>query len=123
MAAGRGWPLPAEVAVPQYVGRLRRRVGSEPVVERRQAFARKLRVSGRFIPTHPIHRKLSTSVGISSQIPSGGSEPPGSIPKLGEGLIRGKNLAVLHKRMLPVGTVLIAARINEVFELLVGYLV
>ena len=91
--------------------------------KRRQALARERRVSGSLVPADAGDREIVLSRGEGAAFPGGGTGPACRIAKLGHGIFPGNRLAVFDERRLPVFPLLVAALVDELFELPVGHFV
>ena len=91
--------------------------------KRRQALARERRVRGSLVPAHAGDREIVSSRGVGTAFPRRGTGPAGRIAKRDHGLFPGHRLAVFDERRLPVFPLLVAALVDELFELPVGHFV
>ena len=91
--------------------------------DRWQALARELRVGCRLEPAHAGDREIVISRREGAAFPSGGTRPAGCVAKHGHRVVPGNRLSVPDERRLPVFPLLIAALVDELFELPVGHFV
>jgi len=84
---------------------------------------RERRVRGRFVPTDTRHREIVLPVRVRPHLPGRRPGPTGRILERGQGRRPVNGVAVLDEGLFPVLAAPIAARVDELLELPVGYFV
>jgi len=81
---------------------------------------RKFGVCCSLIPTDPPDRELRLPLFVCPDLPCRRAWPASRVPEFRHGLFPTLCAAILHERLLPVITPLVAAGVDELFELPVG---